>query len=372
MEAYEEYRAAARQGIERSGGKPVLIEDEPSLPQSPRNACLDLVATADAVLIILGPRGGYQAPSGKPVVREEFDEAQRRNLPTILLVQNVERDAAGEQLVRDLSGWVTGRLRRTFTSPEDLATEVERALAPLLATMNRPHQDPTIVQREVQEYHFDGSQYEAVLRLVFAPGIVDEVFDPLDLDAEEFQKRVLQEAHTCDLLHYQYPKEVQPTSDRLLIKQRTDQGQGAGYAELSIRTSGVVSVSVQAINSAKYASSYRDRFLSDSFEILRGRLDEICSAVFQFVHRLLSYRDPHERYGSWLYNASLINPGMRRIVEEPARADHAQSVGLHNPNLVTSFEEPRRINRMAIARPDDEIRRVVALLQKRLTEARSL
>lgn len=370
MNGYEEYRAAARQGIERAGGEPILIEDEPSRPQTPRNACLDLVASSDAVLIILGPRGGYKAPSGKLVVREEFDEAQRRNLPTILLVQDVDKDADGEQLVRDLSGWVTGRLRRTFAKPEDLATEVERSLTPLLEIMSRPPQDPTVVQREVEDLHSGGPQYEAVLRLVFAPDIVDEVFDPLEFDAQEFQKPVLHEAHTCDLLQYQYPKDIRTTSDRLLIEQRTEQG--TGYAELSIRSSGLVCVSVQVTGGADDGRPYGDRFLSETFEILTGRLNEACSAVFQFLHYVLDHTDPHERYGSWIYNVSLINPGMRRIVEKPARANHAQSAGWQDTDLVTVYAEPRGINRTVIARPENEIRRIVALLQKRLDEARSL
>lgn len=372
MEGYEEYRAAARQGIERAGGKPVLIEDEPSRPQSPRNACLDLIASSDAILTIVGPRGGYRAPSGKLVVREEFDEAQRRNLPTVLLAQDVERDTDGEELVRDLSGWVKGRLRRTFANPQELTTEVERALTPLLETMSRAPQDPAIVQAEVEDPHSNSGQYDAVLRLAFAPVIKEEVFDPLDFDAPEFQKLVLQEAHACDLLQFQYRKKVRAASDLLHIEQSMDGGQDNEYAEITIETSGLVSVSMQVTGGAEDNRPYRERYLSSTFEILKGRLNGACSAAFQFLQRVLEHADPHERYGSWMYNVSLINPGMRRIVEEPARANHAQSAGWQDTELVTLYQDPRGINRMAFSRPEDEIRRIVALLQKRLDEARSL
>lgn len=371
MEGYEEYRAAARQGIERAGGKPVLIEDEPSLPESPRNACLDLVASSDAVLTVLGPRGGYRAPSGKLVVREEFDEAQRRNLPTLLLVQDTEKDLDGQALARELSEWITGRLRRTFRSPQELATEVERALTPLVESMRRPSQDPNIVQTEIENPHHEGGQYEAVLRLAFAPTVREEVFDPLDFDAPAFRKRVLQVAHDCDLLQYQYAKEVRATSERLHIEQGTDRGHHEGYTEISIRSSGLVTISVQVTGESKDGKAFTSEFMSDGFEIVKHRLEVASFAAFQFVNRVLRHSDPHERYGSWMYNVGLINPGMRRIVEEPARANHGQSSGWQDADVVTAYDEPRGINRTALAQPEGEILRIIALLQKRLEETRN-
>jgi hypothetical protein len=86
MDGFEEYREAARSAIEAAGGEPVLVEDLPSLPVSSRNACLDGVASCDMYLVAIGDRGGWTAPSGKLVVEEEFEEAQRLGQPVVVLV----------------------------------------------------------------------------------------------------------------------------------------------------------------------------------------------------------------------------------------------------------------------------------------------
>lgn len=61
VKGFEEYREAARRGIEAAGGEPVLVnEDFPAQPDSPRNACLDAVDSCDIYLAIIGDRGGGQ------------------------------------------------------------------------------------------------------------------------------------------------------------------------------------------------------------------------------------------------------------------------------------------------------------------------
>ena len=71
MEGFEEFRLAAKNGIIAAGSEPLLIEDFPALPISPRNACIDGVASCDIHIAIVGNRGGWVAPSGKLVVEEE-------------------------------------------------------------------------------------------------------------------------------------------------------------------------------------------------------------------------------------------------------------------------------------------------------------
>src|SRR5687768_1240105 len=93
MDGFEDYREAARRGVLAAGCEPVLIEDYPALTISPRTACLDAVESCDVLLTIIGSRGGWTAPSGKLVVEEEFDEAKRHRVRTLVFVQATERDA---------------------------------------------------------------------------------------------------------------------------------------------------------------------------------------------------------------------------------------------------------------------------------------
>jgi len=68
IEGYERYREATKKGIISAGAEPVLVEDFPSLAASSRNACLDGVVSCDVIVILIGSRGGWVAPSAKLVV----------------------------------------------------------------------------------------------------------------------------------------------------------------------------------------------------------------------------------------------------------------------------------------------------------------
>jgi hypothetical protein len=56
IDGFETFRAAARSGVTAGEGEPVLIEDYPSIPTSPRNACLDAVDSCDALALVIGSR----------------------------------------------------------------------------------------------------------------------------------------------------------------------------------------------------------------------------------------------------------------------------------------------------------------------------
>lgn len=129
VDGFEEYREAARRGVEAAGGEPVLVnEDFPAQPDSPRNACLDAVDSCDIYLAIIGDRGGWTAPSGRLVVEEEYDRARAHNLRSLVFLKDVDRDGDAEQLVHKMSDYITGRFRIQFDTPEELEAEVQRAL----------------------------------------------------------------------------------------------------------------------------------------------------------------------------------------------------------------------------------------------------
>lgn len=58
MQGFEPFREAARAGIEAGGCEPLMAEDWPSQGDSSRTACLDLVSSSDALIPIVGERGG--------------------------------------------------------------------------------------------------------------------------------------------------------------------------------------------------------------------------------------------------------------------------------------------------------------------------
>ena len=77
MNGYEEYREAAPAGIREAGCEAALAEDFAAQGTSSRNACLDGVQSADAMVLLLGPRYGWVAPSGRSATEEEYREATK-------------------------------------------------------------------------------------------------------------------------------------------------------------------------------------------------------------------------------------------------------------------------------------------------------
>ena len=64
MEGYAAFREAGAEGIREAGADAVRAEDFPAAGHSPRNACLDGVRSADALVLLLGERYGFVGPSG--------------------------------------------------------------------------------------------------------------------------------------------------------------------------------------------------------------------------------------------------------------------------------------------------------------------
>ncbi len=135
MENFKTYRETARKGIISGGGEPVLAEDFPSLPVTPRTACLDAVASCDIYLVIVGQRGGWITPSGKLAVEEEYEEAVKRKLRLLSFIEAVDRDLEAENLVTKLSDYVGGLFRTTFSGPDQLGWLVEKALVYCLSNI---------------------------------------------------------------------------------------------------------------------------------------------------------------------------------------------------------------------------------------------
>ena len=121
---------------------PVRSEQEPASPQSPRRALLDRVAEADIYLLILGTRYGDATSSGLSPTHEEYDEAQRLNRPTIVMVTDQDLEPDQQRFLEAIraGGWDASKLYGRFSTPEDLALEVLAALAKLTRTDAR--EDP--------------------------------------------------------------------------------------------------------------------------------------------------------------------------------------------------------------------------------------
>lgn len=215
IEDFALFREAARQAVERAGGEPVLVnEDLSATDNSSRNACLDAVESCDYLLLILGERGGWTAPSGKLVVEEEYEHDRIRQLTVLAFIQNAPHDETATRLVAKVSDYVTGLFRVAFENPADLGKKIEQALKPLLKggiEMNTADHD--IWRRLTIPLR---SSTDTSLRLVMLPERRAEMVDPLKFGDEIFVRRLYRLAYGDDVRLFSTPPPRRPRSGRTI------------------------------------------------------------------------------------------------------------------------------------------------------------
>lgn len=125
---FESYREAAAEAIPVLGHAVVRSEQFAASPASPQIACLQGIRQSDAVVVVLGERYGYVQESGLSATHEEFREA-RDTKPTLVFIQDgVTPDANQVALIEEARDWGHGSFAAFFTSPEELARSILRAV----------------------------------------------------------------------------------------------------------------------------------------------------------------------------------------------------------------------------------------------------
>ena len=366
MDGFAEYREAARSAITTVGGEAVLVEDYPSLSASSRTACLDGVASSDALVLIVGERGGWRVPSGKLVVEEEFEEARRTNKPVRLFVRNVPRDEAGQALVSRLSDYVDGLFRKTFDSPDDLNREVQAAVSPLISRSQEPMIDPTLVMAKVSEQNGRNQGNEAIVRFVLAPERGDEVVDVIEIGSQDFKNEVyeLGTAGSVRLLSHERAKSAAVGTDTLTVRQDS-QGVNRQQAStddvlIEVNSRGVITVEVNV--TGRRANDWQGFGHSTLLEPDIAAGLQRCVA---FANAFYQRRDPYKRYDRFLSNVALSNIGHRSLRAEPVTGN-SMSIQSHGQNAVVAYDSLRVMNRGQLEAPDREIQNALEMFRRRL------
>ena len=129
MTGYEEYREAARAGIRQAGCDAVLAEDFAAQGTSSRNACIDGVQSADALVLLLGPRYGWVAPSGRSATEEEYHEARLQQMPILVFVQDgISKEPDQQEFIDRVEDYIHGHFRKSFRRSDDLKQLVKEAV----------------------------------------------------------------------------------------------------------------------------------------------------------------------------------------------------------------------------------------------------
>jgi len=137
-----DHRQAVKAALERAGYDVECMEKYPAFDQRPLDKCLADVADCDFYVLILGLRYGHQPKAGNPgklsITHLEYEEAARLDKPCLVFLREpddcpytqADPDALGAKAkIGKFRKLVEARHgRRTFTSPDSLATAVLEAL----------------------------------------------------------------------------------------------------------------------------------------------------------------------------------------------------------------------------------------------------
>ena len=362
VNGFEAYRGAAANGIRAAGAEPVLVnEDFPSVPDSSRNACLDAVASSDALVLAIGERGGWKAPSGRFVIEEEYDEAVRRGIPLYVFLQEVARDPETERFEHKVSDYVLGAFRTSFRTPEELREAVKKALGTLSPARTRMVGSAIADALKARSDH---SQYPT-LRLAIGSIRDEELVDPLSLFREDFQDEIIKigTAKPHPIFGLRKAKTAETQNGSLVITQRDEGGSHGSRWEsmLMIGSSGVITAET-SIGERTESSSYG---LSTAMTVQAKDLATAAQSLFQCVNGLLGFVDQFLRHRQLEYNVAVSNLGYRYIVDAAPKTGSGVPMRMAGDAPVTAFDNPRAITREALSRPDSEIERVVEMLKHR-------
>lgn len=361
MDGFGECRAAARRGIVAAGAEPVMAEDFAVATASPRNACLDGVASSDVYLVIVGDRGGWKTPSGALAVEEEYDEAQRRNKIITAYIQNVPRDHEAERLATRISDYVTGHFRSSFDACPDLEMLIARNLPGVIEPLTLPAMDKTQIQRRLAEPL--EIQYETTARLVIATERAEEVFDRVAIGEPAFEESVLRLAHESGFFGYRAAKESRAERDRLVVDQVVGRGDEINR-RVMIESSGVVAF--DAIVSSRPEDRLADG-MGYVFTLVRDVVTAPLVAAFQSAGALYDAHDPFRRHQRFYYGVGFTGISHRELADAiPQRSAFSMARDLQGTLIV---EESRLIGRDVLGSPADEVARIVKLLDRMIRTA---
>lgn len=340
----------------------LVNEDFPSLPDSSRTACLDAVESCDIFLLIVDRRGGYRTPSGKLVVEEELEHAQRCKLPVLVFVREGTLDEAAQALANRVSDYVDGHLRKTFESPEQLEELVAKALGPLKVSRQVFGLQQQIDLVQATSKQTGAFQSRTTLRVVFCPERREEVFDPVRLDSDELASALLEIGNGDEsrLLSSDLQERRERTTESLVVHQLPP-GIDAGYYDLvriEVFESGLIVVDA---NVTRRVDRSQGDGLMDLFVLAQEDVEEVLRRAFTFVGTLYERFDPYKRHQRFLVNASLAGVGRRTLVRDPQPQPGYGSNSLYGiQDPVSAYGTPRLIARADLCAPQAEIGRLIS------------
>lgn len=168
---FEQYRAAAKKAVSLLGHTPVMCEDFGARPYSSQEACMTEVDQADVVVLILGADFGFQTSSGESVTQQEFRRAKAGGKQILAFLQDASVEGAQQEFRWEVSDYVDGLFRATFTNAHELSDGIVRALSQLAISREAISDQDFIhqLQQRPNSRQWGSPNEEARLELAFLP-----------------------------------------------------------------------------------------------------------------------------------------------------------------------------------------------------------
>ncbi|WP_201210063.1 DUF4062 domain-containing protein [Pseudomonas sp. S36] len=171
VSGFEPYRAAARKAVMLLGHTPVMCEDFGARPHSSQHACMTEVDQADVVVLILGANFGYETETGESVTQQEFRRAKASGKKILAFLENVAMDERQKAFSWEVSDYVDGLFRVTFTDQSALYDGIIQGLNQLSVT-RQAISEQEFMQRLQQRNgngRWGGYDQEARIEVAFFP-----------------------------------------------------------------------------------------------------------------------------------------------------------------------------------------------------------
>jgi hypothetical protein len=196
MHDFEPQRAAVKAAVNLLGMRPVMAEDFPAKSHSSQVACLEGVALSNIMVLVLGPRYGFVAASGKSVTEEEFDEARRRGIPVLTFLQKGDREADQEAFIGRLRSYEKGYHMPSYSTPQALKDLVVQALNDHFENGDKRTLDAAGASAALGRHSWGSArpaEYSVWLGAVILPTRHEQLISIRQLGSAEFQNGILRE-----------------------------------------------------------------------------------------------------------------------------------------------------------------------------------
>ncbi|WAH60649.1 DUF4062 domain-containing protein [Pseudomonas silvicola] len=169
VRGYENYRAAAKKAVELLQYTPRMCESFGAQPYSSEIACMAEVQEADVVVLILGADYGFETPSGESVTQQEYRRARTLNKPVLAFLENVEASGKQKAFRQEVSDYLNGLFRETFSYEGELYDAIIKALHQLKQQQSTPPEQDFVDRLGGRERESGFGGQGATLEFAFYP-----------------------------------------------------------------------------------------------------------------------------------------------------------------------------------------------------------